>query len=109
VVREKLATGGVFGIKAGDVGSQNLLGFKAAGFWPGNRQLGGDTHQATIVLIDPATGRPSASLTATPSPRHAPAPPAASACNNWPGPTARASASLAPASRLAFSSNLPCA
>ena len=58
VVREKLATGGVFGIKAGDVGSQNLLGFKAAGFWPGNRQLGGDTHQATIVLIDPATGRP---------------------------------------------------
>ena len=58
VVREKLATGGVFGIKAGDVGSQSLLGFKAAGFWPGNRQLGGDTHQATIMLIDPATGRP---------------------------------------------------
>jgi len=58
VIREKLATGGVFGIKAGDVGSQNLLGFKAAGFWPGNREKGGDTHQATIMLIDPATGRP---------------------------------------------------
>ena len=58
VIREKLATGGVFGIKAGDVGSQSLLGFKAAGFWPGNRQKGGDTHQATIMLIDPATGRP---------------------------------------------------
>ncbi|MGO4306205.1 ornithine cyclodeaminase family protein [Cupriavidus sp. RAF12] len=58
VIREKLATGGVFGIKAGDVGKQNLLGFKAAGFWPGNRTLGGDTHQATIMLVDPATGRP---------------------------------------------------
>lgn len=58
VIREKLATGGVFGIKAGDVGRQNLLGFKAAGFWPGNRARGGEPHQATIVLIDPATGRP---------------------------------------------------
>jgi ornithine cyclodeaminase/alanine dehydrogenase-like protein (mu-crystallin family) len=58
LIREKLATGGVFGIKAGDVGRQNLLGFRAAGFWPGNRQRGGEPHQATIVLIDPATGRP---------------------------------------------------
>lgn len=58
LIREKLATGGVFGIKAGDVGRQNLLGFKAAGFWPGNRERGGEPHQATIVLIDPATGRP---------------------------------------------------
>lgn len=58
VIREKLATGGVFGIKAGDVGQQNLLGFKAAGFWPANRGVGGEPHQATIVLIDPATGRP---------------------------------------------------
>ena len=58
VVREALATGGIFGIKSGDVPTQNLLGFKAAGFWPGNRGLGGEPHQATIVLIDPATGRP---------------------------------------------------
>jgi len=58
LIREKLATGGVFGIKAGDVGKQNLLGFKAAGFWPGNRQRGGEPHQATVLLIDPATGRP---------------------------------------------------
>lgn len=58
LIREKLATGGVFGIKAGDVPKQNLLGFKAAGFWPGNRAQDGEAHQATILLIDPATGRP---------------------------------------------------
>ncbi|MDP3653241.1 MAG: ornithine cyclodeaminase family protein [Rhodoferax sp.] len=58
LVREKLATGGMFGIKSGDVSAQSLLGFKAAGFWPGNRALGGEPHQATIMLIDPATGRP---------------------------------------------------
>ncbi|WP_418117683.1 ornithine cyclodeaminase family protein [Variovorax sp. 350MFTsu5.1] len=58
VVREPLGTGGVFGIKSGDVQAQGLLGFKAAGFWPANRQRGGEPHQATIMLIDPATGRP---------------------------------------------------
>ncbi len=58
VIREALPQGGVFGIKSGDVPSQGLLGFKAAGFWPANRQLGGAPHQATIMLIDPATGRP---------------------------------------------------
>jgi alanine dehydrogenase len=58
VVREKLPTGGVFGIKSGDVPSQGLLGFKAAGFWPRNREAGGEPHQATILLFDPATGRP---------------------------------------------------
>jgi ornithine cyclodeaminase len=58
VVRERLDTGGVFGIKSGDVQVQGLLGFKAAGFWPDNSRLGGESHQATIVLVDPATGRP---------------------------------------------------
>lgn len=58
LVREKLATGGVFGIKSGDVSAQNLLGFKAAGFWPGNRAVGAEPHQATIFLMNPATGRP---------------------------------------------------
>ena len=58
VIREPLATGGIFGIKAGDVQSQSLLGFKAAGFWPSNRRQGGEPHQATILLFDPATGRP---------------------------------------------------
>lgn len=58
VVRESLSSGGVFGIKSGDVPEQGLLGFKAAGFWPANRAVGGEPHQATVVLIDPATGRP---------------------------------------------------
>ena len=58
VVREQLNTGGVFGIKSGDVPSANLLGFKAAGFWPGNRQAGKEPHQATILLFNPGTGRP---------------------------------------------------
>ena len=58
VVRERLHTGGVFGIKSGDVPAANLLGFKAAGFWPGNRQAGKEPHQATILLLDPGTGRP---------------------------------------------------
>jgi alanine dehydrogenase len=58
VIREQLPTGGVFGIKAGDVSAQELLGFKVAGFWPCNRQVGGEPHQATVMLIDPRTGRP---------------------------------------------------
>ena len=58
VVREALPGHGIFGIKSGDVSAQGLLGFKAAGFWPGNRQKGGEPHQATVMLIDPATGRP---------------------------------------------------
>ncbi|NWB50128.1 ornithine cyclodeaminase family protein [Pseudomonas gingeri] len=58
VVREALGTGGIFGIKSGGIASQGLLGFKAAGFWPTNRALQGEPHQATIMLIDPATGRP---------------------------------------------------
>ncbi|GHC76285.1 ornithine cyclodeaminase [Pseudorhodoferax aquiterrae] len=57
VVREPLEQG-VFGIKSGAVPRQALLGYKAAGFWPGNRGQGGEPHQATIVLHDPATGRP---------------------------------------------------
>ena len=58
VVRERLPAGGVFGIKSGDVASQGLLGFKAAGFWASNRALGGEPHQATILLFNQETGRP---------------------------------------------------
>lgn len=55
---ERLPAGGVFGIKSGDVASQGLLGFKAAGFWASNRALGGEPHQATILLFNQETGRP---------------------------------------------------
>jgi ornithine cyclodeaminase len=58
VVREPLVTGGIFGIKSGEVSGQGLLGFKAGGFWPSNREVGGEPHQATVVLIDPSNGRP---------------------------------------------------
>ncbi|NBF05053.1 ornithine cyclodeaminase family protein [Pseudomonas sp. Fl5BN2] len=58
VVRESLGKGGIFGIKSAEISSQGLLGFKAAGFWPRNRSFGGEPHQATIMLMDPATGRP---------------------------------------------------
>ncbi len=58
VVREALPTCGVFGIKSGSVPAQGVLGFKAAGFWPGNRQAGGEPHQATVMLVEPTTGRP---------------------------------------------------
>jgi ornithine cyclodeaminase len=58
LVREKLASGSVFGIKSGSVEQQKILGFKAAGFWSGNRALDSEPHQATILLFDPDTGRP---------------------------------------------------
>ena len=58
LVREKLESGAVFGIKSGSVDSRKILGFKAAGFWPDNRARGGEPHQATILLFDPDTGRP---------------------------------------------------
>ncbi|MFM0337674.1 ornithine cyclodeaminase family protein [Paraburkholderia fungorum] len=58
VVREQLSNGAIFGIKSGDVEREGLLGFKAAGFWPANRSVGGEPHQATVMLIDPSTGRP---------------------------------------------------
>ena len=58
VVRERLDTGGIFGIKSGDVQGEALLGLKAAGFWHANRSAGGEPHQATVMLFDPATGRP---------------------------------------------------
>lgn len=58
LLREPLGNGAVFGIKSGDIGCRGMLGFKAAGFWPQNRTLGAEPHQATILLIDPESGRP---------------------------------------------------
>lgn len=60
VVREPLASGGVFGIKSGYWPDQESLGLKVAGYWPQNRAKGLDNHQAMVVLVDPATGVPRA-------------------------------------------------
>lgn len=57
VVRERVPDG-VFGIKSGVLPARSLLGCKVAGFWPGNRARRGDAHQATVLLVDPASGRP---------------------------------------------------
>ncbi|WP_233233542.1 ornithine cyclodeaminase family protein [Bordetella sp. LUAb4] len=58
MIRESVGSNAVFGIKAGDIAPDNVLGFKAAGFWPANTAYGKGAHQATIMLFDPATGRP---------------------------------------------------
>jgi ornithine cyclodeaminase len=60
VVREPLASGGVFGIKSGYWPDRESLGLKVAGYWPQNRAKGLDNHQAMVVLVDPATGVPRA-------------------------------------------------
>jgi alanine dehydrogenase len=60
VVREPLASGGVFGIKSGYWPERESLGLKVAGYWPQNRANGLDNHQAMVVLVEPATGVPRA-------------------------------------------------
>src|SRR5689334_17720047 len=64
VVRERLAPAhdGIFGIKSGLAGA--TLGFKAGGFWMGNRARGLPPHQSTMVLFDPDTGQPVAFVSA---------------------------------------------
>lgn len=58
LVRERLAENAVFGIKTGFIPKQRVLGLKVAGSWKENKKHGEDAHQATVVLIDPATGKP---------------------------------------------------
>lgn len=62
LVRERLAEAAVFGIKTGFIPGRGLLGLKAAGSWKGNKERGEEAHQATILLLDPATGKPRAFL-----------------------------------------------
>lgn len=64
LLRHKIAENNFFGIKGGLVGKDELLGFKAAGYWPRNPSNGLEAHQATMMLIDHATGRPKALLNA---------------------------------------------
>lgn len=65
VVREKIDKhGGIFGIKSGYIEQQEALGFKAGGFWAGNKDRGLANHQSVIVLFDPSTGQPRALVAA---------------------------------------------
>jgi ornithine cyclodeaminase len=60
IVRDRLAPDALFGIKTGFIPAQGILGLKAGGSWKANKRRGEDSHQATVVLIDPASGRPRA-------------------------------------------------
>ncbi|WAH35915.1 ornithine cyclodeaminase family protein [Alicyclobacillus dauci] len=62
VVREPLDKTSVFGIKSGYLVSKKILGLKAAGFWGNNRSRGEESHQATILIVDPDSGKPRAFL-----------------------------------------------
>jgi alanine dehydrogenase len=65
VVREKIEKhGGFFGIKSGYLENQSALGFKAGGFWAGNKDKGLPNHQSVIVLFNPETGQPRALVAA---------------------------------------------
>ena len=65
VVRENIATHkGIFGIKSGYLETQNILGFKAGGFWADNKSKGLANHQSVIVLFNPKTGQPCALVAA---------------------------------------------
>jgi alanine dehydrogenase len=65
VIREKVEPyGGFFGIKSGYIEAQNALGFKAGGFWAGNKDKGLPNHQSVIMLFHPSTGQPRALLAA---------------------------------------------
>ena len=61
VVRESLEdTGGIFGIKSGYIPKEQLLGYKAGGYWKTNLEKGVPGHQSLIVLYNPQTGIPKA-------------------------------------------------
>jgi len=60
IIREKLSENAVFGVKAGFLEQGGVLGLKAAGYWKKNRERNEEAHQATVVLIDPETGKPRA-------------------------------------------------
>ena len=65
VIREKIKKhNGFFGIKSGYLENQEVLGFKAGGFWADNKDKGLPNHQSAMMLFDPATGQPIAVVAA---------------------------------------------
>ncbi|MFZ5943227.1 MAG: ornithine cyclodeaminase family protein [Bacillota bacterium] len=65
VVREEIKKHqGIFGIKSGYLTEDEILGFKAGGFWLKNMEKGLTNHQSTMVLFNPFTGQPKALIAA---------------------------------------------
>ena len=65
VIREKIEKhNGFFGIKSGYLANQEVLGFKAGGFWADNKDKGLPNHQSAMMLFDPSTGQPTAVVAA---------------------------------------------
>ncbi|MFZ7104707.1 MAG: ornithine cyclodeaminase family protein [Peptococcaceae bacterium] len=61
VVREEIKKHqGIFGIKSGYLKKEEVLGFKAGGFWLQNYAKDLTNHQSTMMLFDPCTGAPRA-------------------------------------------------
>jgi alanine dehydrogenase len=58
-VREGIPRG-TLGLRSGIWPERGLFGVKVSGFFLANRELGLDSHQALVVLLDPKTGRPTA-------------------------------------------------
>jgi ornithine cyclodeaminase len=57
VVREPLQENALFGIKSAAWLAHGVVGLKAAGYWTANTELGLENHQATILLMNAATGQ----------------------------------------------------
>lgn len=61
VVRERPGIADcVYGVKSGVNRARDLLGLKVGGYWPDNPRHDLARHQSTVLLTDPATGRPRA-------------------------------------------------
>ena len=58
VVREALGEGRQYGFKSGMDRAGSSLGVKAGGYFPANLARGIITHQSSVFLFDPETGRP---------------------------------------------------
>jgi alanine dehydrogenase len=61
MVRESLDDA-FFGLRSAYWPSQKLLGLKTSGYFPANKTRGEPSHQASIVLVSPESGKPRAFL-----------------------------------------------
>lgn len=63
VVREAIGhADALYGFKSGIDKSSMTLGVKAGGYWPHNADQGLTNHQSTVILFDPDTGQPTATV-----------------------------------------------